>query len=168
MHLQTHHNIAWLPQPNEVHLVLTDTLPPLQLVTASMALAFKDECVLLTNLVQRGWDIPGGHIEPGEHPEETVQREVYEEAGARLGELHLFAYQHMVIRAAKPKAYRYPYPESYQVFYVSIVEALDTFASTDEARERALFAPDEANKLGWIQRHQDLYQTALALSRKLS
>lgn len=30
------------------------------------------------------WDIPGGRMEPGEQPRESVQREVWEEAGLTL------------------------------------------------------------------------------------
>lgn len=36
----------------------------------------------------RGWEVPGGKIEPGEQPETAVIREAYEEAGAHLANLH--------------------------------------------------------------------------------
>ena len=41
----------------------------------------------MTNLRQRGWDIPGGHLEPGETPEAAMRREVLEEAGAVLADI---------------------------------------------------------------------------------
>ncbi|QSO54190.1 NUDIX domain-containing protein [Alicyclobacillus curvatus] len=33
---------------------------------------------------RRGWEVPGGKLEPGESAEEAVKREVFEEAGAIL------------------------------------------------------------------------------------
>ena len=35
------------------------------------------------------WDLPGGHMEPGESPEATARREVAEEVGVTLVELDL-------------------------------------------------------------------------------
>ncbi len=58
------------------------------------ALVVQHDSVLL---VKRGiepfkdhWDIPGGFLQPGEHPEDGVRREVFEETGleVRLKELH--------------------------------------------------------------------------------
>lgn len=59
------YNIAWLPLPNEIALILDDQLPPLAAITSALALAFDGERILMTNLRQRGWDIPGGHLDPG-------------------------------------------------------------------------------------------------------
>jgi 8-oxo-dGTP diphosphatase len=36
------------------------------------------------------WDLPGGHLMPGESPEACVQREMIEEMELELGEIHLF------------------------------------------------------------------------------
>lgn len=77
-------NIDLLPKPNEVKFVLSDLLPPHELITSASAFAFEGDRLLLTQLKSRGWDLPGGHIEEGETPEEAVRREVYEESGAAL------------------------------------------------------------------------------------
>ena len=36
------------------------------------------------------WDIPGGHVEPGETPEECIVREMKEEMGLELADFSLF------------------------------------------------------------------------------
>ena len=36
------------------------------------------------------WDIPGGHVESGEIPEETVKREMLEEMELKVGDINLF------------------------------------------------------------------------------
>jgi 8-oxo-dGTP pyrophosphatase MutT (NUDIX family) len=35
------------------------------------------------------WDLPGGHVEPGEAPDETARREVAEEVGVTVVDLEL-------------------------------------------------------------------------------
>ncbi len=159
--LNTVHNIAWAPQPNECHLVLDAQLPPLALISTAFALAFSGDRLLLTNLAARGWDIPGGHREANESPEETMHREVYEETAARLSEVIVFGYQRICIHAPKPKGYRYPYPEAYQVFFRANVAALDPFAGTEEAIGRGLFPPAEARAILWVRDHCALYEAAL-------
>jgi len=37
------------------------------------------------------WDVPGGHVEKGETPEECIVREMEEEMGMQLEEFHLFS-----------------------------------------------------------------------------
>lgn len=46
------------------------------------AVAFSDDCFLMVWHKERmGWEMPGGHVEPGETSEEAVKREFMEESG---------------------------------------------------------------------------------------
>ena len=159
--VQIKKNISWLPQPNESRIVLSSQLPPREITATALVLAFDGDRLLQTKLAARGWDVVGGHIEPGESPEEAAHREAYEEAAARLGKLHLLGYQRMRLLGSRPDAYRYPYPDSYQIFYWAHIEALDDFTPTEEALERALFAPVEAQALSFVRALPELYMAAL-------
>ena len=143
--LRIDYDIDWLPPSTESHLILDDELPPRDLITSAFVFAFADDRLLMTKLAQRGWDIPGGHIEPGETPAETAQREAYEETMVRLGELRLFGYQKVVLRIPRPADSTYQYPVSYQVFYWAPVKKLDPFVrNDDEAVDRKLYPPVQA------------------------
>ena len=162
--IHTERNINLLPKPNEYHLVLDDILPPQELITAALGLIFEGDRFLMTQLTQRGWDIPGGHIEPSESPEQAVRREVVEETNATIRDLHLLGYARFNILAPKPDGYPYPHPVSYQVFYRGKVDQLKPFTPTLEAQSRRLFAPTEARQTGWVQRSPALYEAALHLT----
>jgi 8-oxo-dGTP diphosphatase len=159
--LKIEQNLSWLPLPNEVRTVLSSQLPPAEMIATALVLAFDRDRLLQTHLAVRGWDIVGGHIEPGESPEEAARREAYEEAGARLGELHVLGYQRLHLFGPRPTSYRYSYPDSYQIFYWAQIEALDEFRPTEEARERALFAPGDARELPFVRALTELYLVAL-------
>lgn len=160
-------DIAWLPLPNEIALILDTQLPPLPAITSALALAFDGARILMTNLRQRGWDIPGGHLEPGELPEAAMRREVLEEANVLLTDVRLFGYQRIRLLGQVPAGYRYPSPDSYQVFYLARVAELGEFTGTEEASQRALFAPAAAQELKWVQENRLMYEQALAQVSKL-
>lgn len=159
--LKTERNISWLPQPNESQIVLSSRLPPREIIATALVLAFDGDRLLQTKLAARGWDIVGGHIEPGESPEEAVRREAYEEAAAKLRELHLLGYQRLCLLGPRPDTYHYPYPDSYQIFYWAHIETLDNFTPTEEALERSLFALAEAQTLPFVKAQNELYMVAL-------
>ena len=160
--LRIDRNTFWLPKPNELHLVLAGEMPPLPLITTAFTFAFDGDHMLFTELVSRGWTIPGGHIDPGETPEQAARREMQEEAGATLGPLHLLGYQHIKLLGPKPTGYRYPHPEGYQLFYWTNQLSLQPFRPNPEARDRALVSPEQARTIGWVQRNLELYEAALS------
>ena len=51
-------------------------------ITAVFLIAFNEKNEILSCRNERGWDVPGGHIEQKESLEEGLLREVQEETGA--------------------------------------------------------------------------------------
>jgi 8-oxo-dGTP diphosphatase len=61
--------------------------------SAVMGIAFCGEKIALTQ-TKRGWEIPGGHVEPGESILECLYRELKEEIGASdISSINLFGYR---------------------------------------------------------------------------
>lgn len=155
------YNIQWLPQPNEISLILDEVLPPRHLITSALALAFHEGSFLMTKLHQRGWDIPGGHIEAGETPEQTMRREVMEEAAVELGNVWLLGYQRIRLLGDVPEDYRYPHPDSYQVFYIGHVVTVLPFTPTTEAGDRTFFSLAKARQQRWVQENHLMFDAAV-------
>ena len=140
-------------------------LPPRALTTAALAFVFGGESLLLARITGRAWDLPGGHLEPGESAEEAMRREVLEEAGALVGKARLFAHQHIHSDDPVPEGFRYPHPDAYMVFYLGEIDRLEPFVATDESTERRLWSPAEAGETEWVQRHRPVYDAVLQARR---
>jgi 8-oxo-dGTP diphosphatase len=57
---------------------------PRHVVAVTGFVANRDGEVLLVRVASRGWEMPGGQVEPGEDLVAALQREVEEEAGCRV------------------------------------------------------------------------------------
>ena len=94
---------AVTPQPvDEVDRPAVFTLmapgwyPPREAITQSYGFCFTaDGHVLLVCCPPQFWNLPGGQVEPGEDPADTLVREVAEEACARVIHARFLACQHV-------------------------------------------------------------------------
>lgn len=50
------------------------------ILTSVHGYCFLDEKLVLVQVKGRGFNVPGGHVEKGEEPEQALRREIYEEA----------------------------------------------------------------------------------------
>ncbi len=66
------------------------SLPAFEKITSVLVVPFTQDGLIVCALLERGIDLPGGHVQISEFTcEETARREVMEEVGVSLGELKL-------------------------------------------------------------------------------
>jgi len=85
--------IIWKKLPRKVRAMLARSIQPRFTVSAGAVVTNDEGKVLLLNHVLRpssGWGVPGGFIEHGEQPDAAVKREVMEEVGVELYDVHLY------------------------------------------------------------------------------
>lgn len=114
----------------------------------------------MTRLVKRGWDIPGGHIKPGESPEQAVIRETIEETQVVVEPVELVGVQELEVFGSLPRD-GWTTPFSVQLFYLCRVIETLTFISTRETTERDFLAPDFIRTVPTMINHDPLYEIAL-------
>lgn len=94
-------------------------------VCAGAAIVFSTDLLtvlLIYNTKREQWEIPGGHIEPGESPEEGCIREVFEEGGVVLSNIIPFGFRCISdsTGAINPSTgLAYPQP-SHSIYYAAI------------------------------------------------
>jgi len=155
--------IKWLPSGGILELVRCDQSPPLELTTPVHSLCFLQRDLLMVRHKARGWDIPGGHREPGESLEAALSREIEEEANATVAHSRLFAHFRIYFPGSKPLNYPYPHPESFMACFLCSLSVLKPFSADFETVERRLFSPTEVRGLEWYRDHSDLYELALGI-----
>ena len=108
-----------------------DMLPSFNEVTSVMAIPFTESGELvIIDLYNRGWDFPGGHVDPGEtSPQQTLRREVMEEASMTL---------HSPYFVQAVGSDYFDDKASYMLFYTAYVDELLDFKQNDESSSRII------------------------------
>ncbi|WP_391118076.1 NUDIX domain-containing protein [Psychrobacillus sp. L3] len=114
-----------------------------EIVTSVHSYCFYQGKVLLVQVKGRGFNIPGGHIETGETPEEALHREVYEE-GYVKGKLEYIGAIEVNHTENPSFVEKGPYPLiGYQLFYRMDIEECLPFLRKNETISRIWVEPAE-------------------------
>lgn len=155
--------LNWLPHAHSAKVVLNPEahVNPSE-ISASFIFAFKGEDILLAQVYSRGWELPGGHRERAETPEETIARELFEECGAHTDLMGPLGYIEINLEGDKPpQNYPYPFPTSYLMFYWGVVGDIGKPSASMEVGEPKLFSPEDALKLDTLSDKRLFYTEAL-------
>lgn len=161
------HNLDWVPRPNEARPILATRMPPRELITSALALAFADDHLLLAELTHRGWDIPGGTSKRGNAPKmrragKSTKKRARYSARRRLSRTNGFGSS-----PRRPPSIAIRIPRAIRFSTRRGWPPLEPFTGTAECRGRALFAPSDARNLPWMRQFGALYEAALVGSASL-
>jgi 8-oxo-dGTP diphosphatase len=108
--------------PVQCRFTLLENNPPAALVSNISIVPFVNDKVVQIELEDGSLEIVGGTLEPGENYREAIERELAEEAGARLLRLEPFAVWYC--HSTAPTAYRphIPHPDFYRLVAYAEVE----------------------------------------------
>jgi 8-oxo-dGTP pyrophosphatase MutT (NUDIX family) len=91
--LATFTTLRWLPPGSRARLFASTEFPTGVQCSTSAGLITDDRgYLLLVRVIDRGWDIPGGHPDEGESPLATLVRESFEESGTEVHDLKPVGY----------------------------------------------------------------------------
>lgn len=156
--LKTH----WGKHAVTLEWVKSQTLPKDMTISSAHGFCFYENGIFLVNIDTRGWDLPGGHMEVGETPEECFAREAVEEASI-FGSSKLIGY---TLVDNREDIYRVPgkYPDiGVQAFFRMDVEKVVTFDNQFESSDRILVYPEEIPDYhaGWNVILEEILEAAL-------
>lgn len=77
------------------------SVPAQKLTFVVMITRYKGEWVFIRHKDRQTWELPGGHIDPGETPTQAACRELFEETGARKFLLNAVC-NYVVVRGNQP------------------------------------------------------------------
>ena len=97
----------WPETDSRVEFFSATALPNLS-ITAVKIYIFQDDALLLANIAGRGWDLPGGHIEPSETAGQALIRELKEETGATVAHFELIGYLQITNEQENERNKKYP------------------------------------------------------------
>ncbi|MBN3895740.1 MAG: NUDIX domain-containing protein [Nostoc sp. NOS(2021)] len=131
-------------------------LPAFEKITSVLVVPFTKDGLIVCALLDRGIDLPGGHVEVGEFTcEETARREVMEEVGVTLGELKLVKVIQSDYYGSQPEQL------TYIVVMTGFVEDIFTSERTHESMGRSIINIDKFISLYQAGDKNDMRQIVL-------
>jgi 8-oxo-dGTP pyrophosphatase MutT (NUDIX family) len=136
---------------------LSDAVPVPRQRLAAYAMVVAEGRILLTQLSHRtgwpgGWTLPGGGVDHGEDPKDTVVRETYEETGQHLSEPVLVDVESDHFQGVSPRGVLEDFHAVRLLFQATVAEPAepivhDVGGTTSDARWVSL---DEAEDLDLV------------------
>jgi 8-oxo-dGTP pyrophosphatase MutT (NUDIX family) len=121
--------------PLRVRSYLTNTLPPLDLVTSVRAVVLRGDQVLVVRDPDMTHVLPGGKREAGETIEQTLRREVGEETGWTISAPRLIGVAQFTHLAPQPPDDACPYPDFLHLIYTATADTFDPMAKEMDGYE---------------------------------
>lgn len=140
-----------------------DTVPVFSKVTSAAVIPFVEKNTMVATLLERGLDIPGGHVENSDSGIiQTIKREAYEEARISLADpLYLIGVISSDYRGKKPEQ------TTFMLITAGRVNGMDDFVAEFESIDRKTVTTEEflnSYKAG----SQDMMREIILRARGLS
>ena len=147
----------------------TNKLPTGKQISQISAYCLDDQGRVLIIKNKHGWGLPGGHPEAGETIEETLRREIKEEAAATINDdFILIGY----VEVADPLNEDIEGKDYLQLKFLCHIKDLGDFKAEFETSDRQLIKPEELPKyITWMETSttgQAQYQSFLKVIKKLA
>jgi len=151
-------NISWLPKNSMINIIFEEE--PEIPVSAVFAFIFSEDrkfIYLMENANrERGLDIPGGHINPGETSLEALHREVLEEVGLTIKNISYIGSQKIIKNIIEEK---YPHYISAQNFYVATIDEIKTIELEKDSLEMVEISVE--SYINYLENKEDCYYKEL-------
>ncbi|MBX3052023.1 MAG: NUDIX domain-containing protein [Caldilineaceae bacterium] len=153
--------IVWPNGPTSVQFE-TGEPPPEDMISNINAVPTTNERQWVVIQLDDGkWEIPGGTVEPGEKPLAALERELLEEAGARLVSAEYIGALRMHSHAERPFRPHMPHPVAYRAIYRCVVELISLPQVPEEGGEHVVLV-DTVNIDEAVRRFEEIERYELA------
>jgi ADP-ribose pyrophosphatase YjhB (NUDIX family) len=160
--MQNSHLVKWDGSQFRVSWTTSLRLPEFAIITTAHGYCFFDDSLLVVEN-HRGFELPGGHLEPQEDYKAAFIREVDEEASVKISEVSLLGYiQVELLDEAPPPDYPLV---SYMAFCKAEIVRIDQYVSDFECTSRDFIEPVEIRNVHhtWHEIYEPSLKSAIDL-----